>query len=472
MGSAIADRDRGGLRSWRSHPEWWLFALLGAIYVVVRVTAFSGVTSVAYRDSESYLDVAGQSLLSADFWAGARPWTVPLLYKLLPGDDSARTIGQLVLSLAGWGALAGAVARVLRPRALSVLAFGAVLAFSLSFAVIRWDVLVLSESVSISLTAAVAAAWLELLRAPRRAGVLAVLVLDLLWVFSRDSNAYLALATAVGALIWLARPGPMGRRWPAILALGLIFTFAASVAATGTQEAQLRRNERPLLHVVGRRVLINPRERAFFLDHGMPRPTAIVLRHRKILAAIGDTIPSDPPTDAYLRWVREHGRSTLARYLIAHPGATLRPLVKFRKRLLGGVTQGYRSPDARMALPEPVASALYPHRVHSVLRWLMVTTVLTLLVALAGGASRMWLVPAGLIVLQLPHALLVYHGDTLEIPRHAILMAIMLRLGILMLALFAVGGLLERVRERGGTVRTPAEPEANGPGAAPPDASP
>jgi hypothetical protein len=67
-------------------------------------------------------------------------------------------------------------------------------------------------------------------------------------------------------------------------------------------------------------------------------------------------------------------------------------------------------------------------------------------------------VPIGLILLEIPHALLVYHGDTLEIPRHAILMAIMLRLGVLMLALFAVGALLERLAEQ---VRAPASAETS-----------
>ncbi len=448
MGATVGSRSRPRLSAPAGWRDWWPLALLAVAYVVVRVVAFSGVTPVAYRDSVSYVDVSDQSLLSGAFWAGARPWTVPLLYKVLPDGDSARTIGQLVVSILGWGALAVASARCVRPRAYRIVTFAVVAAFSLTFSVLRWDRLVLSESVSISLTAAVVAAWLELVRAPRRGAILALLATNLLWVFSRDSNAYLALLTVIPVLVWLARPGSIGRRWPAALAAGLVAIFVLSVAATGTEQAQLRRNERPLLHVVGRRVLINPGERAFFRAQGMPAPTPKVERHRKVLAAIGDTIPSDPRTDGFLAWVRQHGRGTLARYLLAHPVGTVAPIVKFRKRLLGGVTQGYRAPDARQALFEPLASALYPHRVASVLRWLVVAVVLAVVAALVGGAARTWLVPVGLLLLEIPHALLVYHGDTLEIPRHAILVAIMVRLGILLLALFAVGGLVERLADR------------------------
>ncbi|HKG17866.1 MAG TPA: hypothetical protein VKA96_09280 [Solirubrobacteraceae bacterium] len=448
MGQAIGHGARTGLSRLAGRRDWWPFALLLIAYLALRVAAFEGVTTVAYRDSHSYVDVARQSLLSPAFWAGARPWTVPLIYKLLPHDDQARAVAQLVISVACWAALAVAVARCLRPAGFRVFAFAVVLAFSASFQILRWDRLVLSESVSISLTALVVAAWLELVRAPRPRMVIAVLGANLIWVFTRDSNAYLALATALPALVWLVRPGATPRRWPAILAAGLVAISLASVAATGTQEAQLRRNDRPLLHVVGRRVLIHPDQRAYFERHGMPTPTPLVLRHHKTLAALGMTIPSDPRSDAFLRWVRRHGRGTVGRYLIAHPVAALRPLVKFRQRLLGGVTVGYRSPDARMALPEPIASALYPQRGDGALIWLAVVSGLALVAALLGRAGRTWLVPIGVILLEIPHALLVYHGDTLEIPRHAILMAIMLRLGVLLLALFAVGALIEALAER------------------------
>jgi hypothetical protein len=192
----------------------------------------------------------------------------------------------------------------------------------------------------------------------------------------------------------------------------------------------------------------------------MPTPTPRVLRYRKVLAAVGTTIPSDPRSDAFLRWVRRHGRATLARYLIAHPLAALRPLVEFHQRLLGGVTLGYRSPDARMALPDPLASALYPERGDGALIWLAVVSGIGLAAALVGRARRTWLVPIGLILLEIPHALLVYHGDTLEIPRHAILMAIMLRLGVLLLALFAVGALIEALSARLAARRPAAEAAA------------
>lgn len=448
MGAQGSDERRSRLRALAASRCWWPFAVVFAAYLALRIHGFADVTTLAYRDSRSYLEVADLSLLSPGFWAGARPWTVPLLYKLLPDSDEARAIGQLVVSIAGWTTLAVATARCLRPRACAFAGFALVLAFSLSFNVIRWDRLILSESVSLSMTALVIGAWLWLARDPGPPAVLGVLGATLLWVFTRDSNALLAALTALPALVWAVRPGATARRWPLALAGGLLAIFAVNLVTTGTAEAKLRRQERPILHVVGRRVLVTPGQEAYFRRHGMPAPPPRVRHYRKQLAAIGDTIPSDPRADAFLRWVRARGRATLARYLATHPREALLPVVANRRRLLGGVTVGYRPPGAKTVLPDPVASALYPRRVRSTAWWLAIAAAAAAAVALAAGPSRTWLVPIGAIALQVPHAVLVYHGDTLEIPRHAVVMAVTVRLGILLLAILVAGRLVEWLVER------------------------
>ena len=354
------------------------------------------------------------------------------------------------MSIACWGALAVAAARAVRVRIWQLVTLATVLAFSLSFAVIRWDRLLLSESLSISLMAAVAAAWLELVRSPRRTAIVAVLVTNLLWVFARDTNAYLTLLSALPALVWVLRPGRLNRRWPAVLTVGLVAIFAASTASALSQEAQLRRNERPLLHVVGQRVLHDPQKLRFFRAHGMPAPTPLVRRRSNSLAAIGRSVRSDPRTEAVLDWVRGHGRTTLALYIVTHPVETLRSVKRDDEELLSGVRAvRYHSPHARRALPAWLAGIVYPIQVRGILVWLAFASLAALGAALVAGPRRAWLVAIGLILLEIPQAVIVYHGDTLEIARHAIQMAIMLRLGILLLAVLAVGALVERLAPGG-----------------------
>ena len=428
-------------------------------YLLLRAGGFFGVETVEYRDTAGYLEVASHSVFSLDFLAGGRSWTVPLLWKVLPDVDAERAAGQFLVSVACWPLLATAVARCLRPTALRYVAFAAVLLFSLSLAVIRWDTVMLSESVSISLTALVLAGWLELVRAPRPAVVLGLLAVTLLWVFARDSNGVIALMTVPLALIWVVRPGPLGRRWAAALAGGTLLIFAAGVLATTTDQAQLRRNERPILHVIGHRVLADADKTRWWRAHGMPEPPFRVLRDRASLAGIAEGgLPSDPETDAFLEWAREEGRGALARYLLTHPAETVKEAFGKRQRLLSGVTVGYLSPGARTVVPEPLDELVYPRDSQDVYFWLVVIGLGSAAVALSAGARRAWLVPAFALAVQVPHALVVYHGDTLEVPRHAMLVAITTRLALLILALLALDRALETWRGRMFDGRAPAAP--------------
>jgi hypothetical protein len=303
----------------------------------------------------------------------------------------------------------------------------------------------LSESVSLSLTAVVVAAWLELVRVPRPAMVVAVLVTTLFWVFSRDSNGVITLCLVPFAAFWAWRPGALGRPWALGLAGGLLAIFLASFLATTTDDAQLRRNQRPILHVIGRRVLVNPEEERFFREHGMPAPPPLVRAQRKSLAGIAEgELPSNPATDRFIEWSREHGRSVLAQYLLRHPLRTFKQTFRNRQRLLAGVTVGYTSPNARRLLPQPIDNIAYPRGSQDVWFWLVVVCVGAFAVWRYLGARWFWLVPAVALLVQLPHAIVVYQADTLEIPRHAVLVAVMTRLSLLVLALFAIDAIVNR----------------------------
>jgi hypothetical protein len=237
----------------------------------------------------------------------------------------------------------------------------------------------------------------------------------------------------------------LGRPWTLGLAGGLLLIFALSYWATTTDPAQVRRNERPILHVIGRRVLVTPAEERYFRQHGMPAPTPRVRAQRKALAGIAEgQLPSDPGTDRFIAWSREHGRNVLAGYLLTHPLRTFKQTFRNRQRLLAGVTVGYTSPNARRLLPQPIDYIAYPRGSQDVWFWLVVVCVGALAVWRHLGARRFWLVPAVALLVQLPHAIVVYQADTLEIARHAVLVAVMTRLALLVLALFAIDAIVNR----------------------------
>jgi uncharacterized SAM-binding protein YcdF (DUF218 family) len=432
-----------------------VFGLVAAAYVALRLAAFLPSSTLQYPDSGTYLHVAAQPLFSSDFLAGWRPWTLPLLYKVLPNYDDWRTAGQLVISIACWLALAGAVAWNVRRRGMQAVAFGLVLLFSLSIWITQWDRLLLTESLSVSLTAAVLAAWLVLARAPSGWTIAVVLATTLLWAFVRDTDAYLVLLTAPFVLAWGALRRPRGG--PIVLAAGLLAIFAGSFAAQNAPGAEPRRIG-PMYDVIGRRVLTDPDELRYFRSHCMPLPERVRALAGTTLGYEGlrpdRPLASDPRLKTFRAWVRDHGRGTLATYLLTHPYRAMKPVANEAGALLatdaGGLhghgnspISGFRSRGTHPLLPAPLGAVLYPDSVAAVLVWLAVAIAAAAWLARVGRAQAGWIVPVIVVVLQIPHAAIVWHGDTGDIPRHALLVGVTTRLGLLILTIFLIDAALQ-----------------------------
>jgi hypothetical protein len=423
------------------------FALLAALYIGLRVVSFAGVAVVRYPDSTSYLAVAKEQLHSWAFWAGARPWTVPLLYKVLPDSDAGRSAGQLVISLLCWLALATATARCVRHERLRVVAFAVVLLFSLSPSITRWDSLILTESLSVSLTAAVMAAWLTVMRLPRPSAlsIASVLVVTLLWTFARDTNAVLVMLVALLVLVWVIRPGPKAGR--IVLLTGLVAIAGASLASTTSAAAKLRRVERPMVGAVGLRVLADPDLTEYFRHHGMPAPTPRVRANAARLKGIGEGLPTDGETEVFLDWVRAHGRSTLGRYLLTHPRAATLPLFTHNADL-ADESGGYRPPGARPIVPPVLRSVVYPGPGEAALAVAAAVLLAAVVVARRSRARRAWAVPVVALLMLIPYASLLWHGDAFEVSRHAFLVQMVLRLCPLLLGVFLIDARLDPVVEQ------------------------
>ena len=118
---------------------------------------------------------------------------------------------QLWFSILCWMALAFAAARSLRNLWVGLLAFAIVLLFGANLETGLWDSLLLTESVSISLFVLLLAMWIgwfSISSAPgtapsRRFTWLAMVLVSVLYAFTRDSNLYFLLICARGF-----HPGP------------------------------------------------------------------------------------------------------------------------------------------------------------------------------------------------------------------------------------------------------------------------
>jgi hypothetical protein len=383
--------------------------------------------------------------------AGDHPWVVPLLYKVLPDSDSARAAAQLAVSIGCWLALAAVVAWCVRQKAFRLVAFCLVLLMSLSVWIRQWDSLLLSESVTISLTVLLMAAWLALVRTRNRWTFGAVVLTTLLWTFAKDTNAYVGLLVVPFVLVWAAGWRP--RREPVLLAVAVLAIFVANAWAMAGPKTPSERWAWPVRNVIGNRVLTDAGELRYFSHYGMPTPRYLLaLADRRLGRELHpNQVPlgTDPRYDAFRRWVRDHGRQTLARYLATHPYRAVQPVVRDRHLIVdANVVASYRPPGTKVLLPAPLAAIAYPPSVIALIVWFAVLVAAAAWLAWRRAARAIWLVPAAALLLQFPHALIVWNGDSTEVPRHALLVSVTTRLGLLLLSILVVDALLERRRAR------------------------
>lgn len=424
----------GAERWWTGRP--WLAVGLAIGLVAVRVLAVIGLHPYVYVDSGEYavLDFSGRA---------RRPWATPFLYWLVPGDDRWVIVGQAVVGGLCWAVLGLAVAAWFREPRVRWGATGAVVALGLTTSITNWDTAVLSESLALSLTALVVAAWLNLSRRPTWAAAGLVVAGTLPWLFVRQSLlpvAWLVVGVAVAAAIVTRRRGGAWRHLAGLAVALVLLTGLASVSYSRNQEV-VRQN---LTVIVANRVAPDPGRLTWFREHGMPVP------------ASGDLDPGALADDpAFGRWVGGEGRGTYARYLITHPWYTLTEplddLVSVRRSYgdepveqstMLSPGDGYGS--ARPVVPEVVEQVLFqPGGTGTVIAAL--AAVLGLSLVRRHRRDRRWAVALALVGVSLASLVVGWHGATPELGRLAILAAVALRFGlILQLAVLAEDELLRR----------------------------
>ena len=384
---------------------------------------------------------------------------MPFLYWLIPGTNRALVIGQAVVGAVCWSVLALSAAAWFRLRTARVAVAVVLAALGCTSVVTNWDAAKLSESLGLSLTVLVVAAWLNFLRRTELATALLVALATLPWLFVRQSivpTAWMAVGLVVVAVVVLARRRgrrDLGVRLLALLAIVLAVEGALATASYSRNQEIVHEN---LLVIVANRVASDPARLEWFTQHGMPVPASGALDP--------DSLRSDP---AFSDWVAHEGRSTYVRYLATHPWYTATaPLDDFA---------GVRQPNAeeqvpstamlappafyasvRLVLPEPVEDLLFgPGDTGMVIA--LTVVVLGWSLARVGRRSPRWPLPLALIGLAVASLYTGWHGATPELDRLALAGAVALRIGlVLQLAVLIEDEVQLRRRSVDGDVAPPS----------------
>ncbi len=441
----------------------YMGCFLAFLDVKMSYREFSGVR--AYRDSISYVQAANVPITSLDFWAGARTFPLPLVYKLMGVRVADRLMGGMMepvrtfqtwFSVVCWTLLALGVSSKIRQRWIKPLAFGCVLYFSLNLEIGIWDGLMLSESLSISLFALLVTAWIgwEAVLAQKRQPwirwvyLAGLLLISVLYSFARDSNLYFLLIAAFVFVLRLLlnREDRSHRQQFAIYSASILLIFAF-------QYFSISYGNRWQFYIydhLAYRILPDQQATRFFVEHGLPM-SAKLMNITKVPAEIyQDSLLYDDELTPVKQWVDQSGRMTYLLYLLSKfPAVLVEPVQQVDLLLDGSVVKEYHYPIylARWYSPQVRQITDFFYFQSGFFEWvagllLLIGSVLWILRVKGFSA---WFVVTIMAVSIYPLMFIIWHGEPMEIERHAIQIGIQFRLAAWMALLFFIDWLAIQV---------------------------
>jgi hypothetical protein len=405
-------------RKW-SYLAFTLALVFFAYYLFVQILTIQYAPDmVILTDTNGYIEVAKAPILSREFLAGGRPLTLPLVYKLFHSDLSTIAWIQWFFSAFSWSILAVFVYRAVNHKILKIPAFVLILVFSMSDEIIVWNQVALSESLHLSLFALFVACWLWLLERFSWYKTALLLITTFFWIFTREENALLALIISVFLLI------AAFKNWRyLVIAIFLILFYRADTLSSNMGG----RWKAVVINIIEDRILTSEHY-DIFMHSGMPI-TPEYLEYGIPNEFEFNPIRYDPE---FLSWLDQKGKKIYIHYLrIVDPLERIEEAFGALPIMVSPYVTRY-SPEFTTILPGKISEIVFPRDY---------PLIIILASAFGSGLALLWvrklIIPFGLLSLIFPLAFIIFHGDSNEIERHGIVIAVQSRLGLWLLLFFA-----------------------------------
>lgn len=300
----------------------WFGIVISVVSLAIRALAAIGQPAQRYPDSVGYDSFSFLSQTN-------RPWPIPFIYSLA-GTDTSRVVVQVVLGTLAWASLAWVLSRTNKWQRAS---FIATIALGLSPQIIRYDVAILSESLSISL--AVFAIAATLYRSARRSALATAWwsISLTLCVLSRPAHVLIP-AICVLPVVWQF----LASRGKTLTATGVGFIALFMVGVFTIQQSQPM-SLLNLYTVISSRVITDDQRFDWFVKQGMPNVAGMRQANGydyveqlppDVANIVKLPVGQQPPTlmrvggAELATWLTDNGWKTVAKHLVFHPGDTFR----------------------------------------------------------------------------------------------------------------------------------------------------
>ena len=404
-----------------------LFALYANLRWANEAPAFEKTKRTA--DTPAYVRISGEDFFSKDFWADNRPPIFPLVLKIYAADTTKVAAFQAAFSIFAWGMLALAVAYSLK-NIFRPFAFGLILTLSLDRHIAGWDMVMLTESLSISLMAIFLAAWLWLLRDWSWGKVFLLSLVAFLWAFTRDTNGWILLMISGLIVLGMLFFGARKRNLSIVIIFVLLFVLSNLSAEVGNRWVFTYQN------VLAQRILPDQDALAFFTDCGMPVTPELLSLAWGYASSNDRAFYTDPTLQPYRHWLHDSGKSCYMRWLLSRPLTSLRePWSDFEWLLAFEDVTFFYPQRYEPLLPWYAERVLY---LQDRVLWLWGLTTVAMLAAVwrkAWMVNPAWTVLIGLCLLIYPHLFIIWHGDVSGTHRHALTVSLQFVLSFWLLGL-------------------------------------
>jgi hypothetical protein len=390
-----------------------------------------------YFDTTSYAMVADVPLLDKRFWLRERPFTVPLIYKLLGAKGELYLIPsevfqkitqfQFYLSILSWVILGASLSCVTNTKWVKVSVYAIILFFGGAIDLSQWDRILISESISLSFFALLLAMvvlgtqfWDKLWATKTLVlGVTLALFISVasLYAFSRDVNAYFIfmMTIALAGYVLLRSRSNKTHRKSLFVVFILLIVFLAQALSSSVGHRWFG----PFRNVFYARILPSDQALEHFLDAGLPLDAGDVAQFRRYEREQFMENFNSPKYEAAQDWIMDNGRSVYAAYLLKDP---------IRSFLA------------------PLKELFYPRLSLFMTLLAIVGVVLLIWISMRGGTQAWWGVPLLLLISAYPLMFIVFHGDAIELERHALQISMQIRLAGWMLLVALVDTIASKIK--------------------------
>jgi hypothetical protein len=375
-----------------------------------------------FPDSYDYLTQAKMDFFSFNFWFPAktkdfypRPFTVPLIYKMIGGDVSLIVMWQKIIHFFSAALLCISVSLFIRKQILKYLLSAFVCVVFCWWNILGWSQLLLSESLSFSFVWLWISSLLFWIRFQTKFTLSVHILCVILFLFTRDSWSYvliffygLSLITAYGFSKNLLRP-----------TLVLLLTCCLAFVV---QQKSIERGERqklPMINNLVVRIINTPAYLQYFIDQGMPLGPELRDEYRAIHFSVDENraliyeLYHREKYQPLFDWVLKHGKDTYLKFMLTHPSYPLminEPRDKINSFFVRNLYQYTRG---------PIGISQYVDSVFPVFSYLALFIGVVLLMLLNMKAKHViYILFTALYITFIANALIIYNADSLETDRH------------------------------------------------------